>query len=44
MASDAPGVRLHASATERLLRDPDAGAEASVNEAKRQFLLKDRPA
>ncbi len=44
MVNDAPGVRLHASATERLLRDPDAGAEAAINEAKRQFLLKDRPA
>jgi HEAT repeat protein len=44
MASDAPGVRLHASATERLLSDPNAGVEVAVHEARRQFLLKDRPA
>lgn len=44
MVNGAPEARLHASATERLLRDPDAGAEAAVNEAKRQYLLKDRPA
>lgn len=44
MASDVPGVRLHAAATAQLLRDPDAGSAAAANEAKRQFLLKDRPA
>lgn len=44
MASDAPAVRLHANATAQLLRDPDTCVEAAVNEAKRQFLLKDRPA
>ena len=39
MASGDPGVRAHASATERLLRDPDAGAANAVNEAKRIFAL-----
>ena len=34
-----PAVRAHASATERLLRDPDAGSENAVNEAKRIFAL-----
>lgn len=32
-------VRAHASATERLLRNPDAGSENAVNEAKRIFAL-----
>ncbi|HVZ23465.1 MAG TPA: HEAT repeat domain-containing protein [Vicinamibacterales bacterium] len=44
MASDVPRVRAHASATERLLSDPDAGFELAVDEARRQFALKDRPA
>jgi hypothetical protein len=44
MASNVPGVRAHASATERLLGDPNGGVELAVHEAKRQFALKDRPA
>jgi HEAT repeat protein len=44
MASDARSVRAHASATERLLRDPNAGFELALDEARRQFALKDRPA
>ena len=44
MASPVPGVRAHASATERLLSDPHAGSELALHEAKRQFALKDRPA
>jgi HEAT repeat protein len=44
MDSEAPGVRAHAAATNRLLRDPNAAFELSVHEAKRHFLLKDRPA
>jgi HEAT repeat protein len=39
MASDDPRVCAHASATERLLLDPDAGSERAVNEAKRAFVL-----
>jgi len=39
MASDDPVVHAHASATEQLLRDPDAGSEPAVNEAKRIFAL-----
>lgn len=39
MASGDPGIRAHASATERLLRNLDAGSEAAVNEAKRIFAL-----
>jgi len=39
MASDDPGVRAHASATERLLRDPAAGSKSAVDEAKRTFAL-----
>jgi hypothetical protein len=34
-----PGVHAHASATERLLRNPDAGSENAVNEAKRILAL-----
>ncbi|MFF5263717.1 HEAT repeat domain-containing protein [Actinomadura viridis] len=34
-----PGVRQHAIATERLLRDPDAGFEFAVEEAKRLVAL-----
>jgi HEAT repeat protein len=44
MASDAPFVRAHASVTERLLRDPNAGSDLAVHEARRRFALKDRPA
>ena len=39
MASTAPGVRAHAIATERLLRDPTAGFDLAVHEAKRAFVL-----
>jgi HEAT repeat protein len=39
MASDDPGIRTHASAADRLLRDPDAGSDSAVNEAKRIFVL-----
>ena len=39
MASGDPGVRAHATATERLLRDPDLGSEPAVNEAKRILAL-----
>jgi hypothetical protein len=39
MASPDPRVRAHAIATERLLRDPAAGSEPAVNEAKRIFVL-----
>jgi hypothetical protein len=39
MANDDPGVRAHAIATERILRDPDAGSKPSVDEAKRIFAL-----
>ncbi|MFD4628868.1 HEAT repeat domain-containing protein [Streptomyces sp. NPDC058284] len=34
-----PRVRTHAIATERLLRDPDAGFESAIDEAKRVVLL-----
>ncbi|GAA3923480.1 HEAT repeat domain-containing protein [Actinomadura viridis] len=34
-----PGVRRHAIATERLLRDPDAGFEFAIEEAKRLVAL-----
>jgi HEAT repeat protein len=37
MASNDPGVNAHASATERLLRDPDAGFQFAVNQVKRIF-------
>lgn len=39
LASDDPTVRAHARATERLLRDPDAGFDPAVDEAKRIFAL-----
>jgi HEAT repeat protein len=39
MASGDPRVQAHASATERLLSDADAGSERAVNEAKRIFAL-----
>lgn len=34
-----PKVGAHAIATERLLRDPGAGSEPAMNEAKRMFVL-----
>lgn len=34
-----PGVRAHASATQRLLRDPDADFAAAIDAAKRIFAL-----
>ncbi|WP_199547594.1 HEAT repeat domain-containing protein [Streptomyces sp. N35] len=37
------GVRTHALATLRLLRDPDAGFAFAVEEAKRVVALQDRP-
>jgi HEAT repeat protein len=37
--SEDPGVQAHATATERLLREPEAGSAPAVNEAKRQFAL-----
>lgn len=39
MVSRDPDVRAHASATERLLRDLDAGFELDVDQAKRVFVL-----
>ena len=39
LASHDEGVHVHANATERLLRDPDTGFEAAVDEAKRRFIL-----
>ena len=39
MASDDPGVRAHANATDQLLHNPDAGSELAVNEAQRIFVL-----
>lgn len=39
MASDDPLVRAHAGATERLLRDPEAGFELAIAEAKRIAIL-----
>jgi len=39
LASDNPNVRVHASVTEQLLRHPEAGSQAAVNEAKRLFVL-----
>ncbi|WP_405436284.1 HEAT repeat domain-containing protein [Streptomyces avidinii] len=38
-----PRVRHHAVATQRLLRDPDAGFEFAIEEAKRVAALQDRP-
>lgn len=37
IASNDPSVQAHASATERLLRDPDAGFQYSVDQVKRIF-------
>ncbi|WP_406280334.1 HEAT repeat domain-containing protein [Nocardia sp. NBC_00881] len=39
MASHDPTVRAHASATQRLLRDPDAGFDLAVEEARRVVAL-----
>ena len=39
MASDDPKVRSHASATQRLFRDPDACFELAIDQAKRIFAL-----
>jgi HEAT repeat protein len=39
IASEDPGVHAHASATERLLRAPEAGFETAVDAAKRIFAL-----
>lgn len=39
LASDDPTVRAHARATERLLRDPDAGFDPAIDEAKRIVAL-----
>ena len=39
MTDPDPRVRRHALATERLLRDPDAGFELAIEEAKRVVAL-----
>jgi HEAT repeat protein len=39
LASDDQAVRAHGAATERLLRDPEAGFELDLREAKRAFVL-----
>lgn len=39
MASDDPAVHAHASATARILREPNASFEFAVHEAKRIFAL-----
>lgn len=39
LSSEDPAVRAHARATERLLRDPDAGFDLAVDEAKRIVTL-----
>lgn len=39
MASDDPAVHTHASATERLLHEPEAGLELAIDQAKRIFAL-----
>jgi HEAT repeat protein len=38
-ASADPAVQAHANATERILRDPNAGSERAVDVAKRRFVL-----
>jgi HEAT repeat protein len=43
MTNANPGVQAHANATERLLRNPEAGSEAAVNAAKRIFALGKQP-
>jgi HEAT repeat protein len=35
----APDVRAHASATARLLQDPDSGFDLDIHEARRRFVL-----
>jgi HEAT repeat protein len=42
-AAPDPGVRAHALATQRLLRDPDAGFELAIEEAKRVTALTGAP-
>ena len=37
LASKDPAVQAHASATEKLLRDPDAGFQFAVDQVKRIF-------
>jgi HEAT repeat protein len=37
--SENPDVRAHASNTERILRDPNAGSERAIDAAKRVFVL-----
>lgn len=37
--SESPSVRAHASNTERILRDPNAGSERAINAAKRVLVL-----
>lgn len=39
MASQDEAVRAHARATEKILRDPDAGFAPDINEARRVFVL-----
>lgn len=39
MASGTAEMQAHASATERLLHDPNGGSELAIHEAKRQFVL-----
>ncbi|WP_432181276.1 HEAT repeat domain-containing protein [Streptomyces sp. NBC_00063] len=41
--ADDPGVRAHALATQRLLRDPDAGFEVAIEQAKRAVALAGAP-
>ncbi|MFE7295733.1 HEAT repeat domain-containing protein [Streptomyces sp. NPDC057579] len=41
--ADDPGVRAHALATQRLLRDPNAGFELAIEEAKRIVALARAP-
>ncbi|MGW8780606.1 HEAT repeat domain-containing protein [Streptomyces sp. NPDC055796] len=43
MTDPDPRVRHHARATERLLRDPEAGFEDAIEEAKRVAVLQDHP-
>jgi HEAT repeat protein len=38
-ASADPAVQAHAGATERILRDPDAGSERAIDAARRRFVL-----
>lgn len=43
MTSGDPAVRAHASAAERLLRNPDSASENAVNQAKRIVALGNTP-